>query len=658
MYDFQDALERLHRGCLPDSLPSVAGVTVFSGNVAPGQPLENLGRFGDFLGVYARLEGPAVPGMTVSKPSMRSSAIQLRYGSDCHLLPLFRLVVASFVVLTCAFQGTGLAQPLQGPKGTAVIVGTVLDEHHLPVARAQVQAFSAEDVRKASNSSQPLGRSTGSASTDQTGTFRISGLAAGTYVVAAEAIPTFPYGGLVPARVYGPTFHPSTLDVSQAVFVNALDHQPVTVQIELVPVKPVRVTGTVMSASGRSTEGFDVKLFRNFGSFGSGAPGAVVGAQGSFEIPRMLPGAYGLIIEPHASQPGQEGREFVDMMIDVKDRDLDLSLTVRPGASLTGHVVAEPSGAIKTPFGLRVTVIRAHELFGFRSQITAAVNGDWSFKMTGLSGSYEFFVYWDGPPPRVVATRIVIDGTPYPATRGIALAEGEHDVVVFVAPREAPKPTVDTTQTSSALVEQFTNEKVFWKQLEIAKAIAGKQDASVLPSLADWLYHQDRHIRGNVAFIFASFGDPRGLTTIADILADRSERPEGQGSHARIGNGQYRFERQVAADRYYAAHLLGDLRDPRGLALLVPLLDDPETQSKVPWALGQIGDRRAIPPLIAALDNDDPSNRVLVIYALETLHAKEAIPRLLTLVNDDRKSRFGALVTVSEAAKAAIARLR
>ena len=169
--------------------------------------------------------------------------------------------------------------------------------------------------------------------------------------------------------------------------------------------------------------------------------------------------------------------------------------------------------------------------------------------------------------PLVVATRVVIDGTSYPATRGVVLAEGDHEVVVFVAPREAPKPkpTVDTTQTASALVEQFKDETVFWKQIEIAKAIVGKRDASVLPPLGDWLDHQDRHIRGNVAFIFARFGDPRGLTTIADILADRSERPEGQGSHACTGNGQYRFERQVAGDRYYAAHLLGDLRIRAGL---------------------------------------------------------------------------------------------
>jgi HEAT repeat protein len=258
----------------------------------------------------------------------------------------------------------------------------------------------------------------------------------------------------------------------------------------------------------------------------------------------------------------------------------------------------------------------------------------------------------------VVATRVIVDGTSYATAAGITLTEGDHNVVVFVAPREAQKTTIDNGQTPYALVEQFKNETAFWKQMEIAKAIVVRQDASALPPLADWLGHRDRHTRGNIAFIFASFGDPRGLQTIADILTDRPERPEGQGIASASSDGRYRFERQVAADRYYAAHLLGDLHDPRGIALLVPLLDDPETRSIVPWSLGQIGDKRAIPPLIAALDNDDPSTRVLVIYPLEALHAKEAVPRLLSLVNDDRRSRFGALVTVSEAAKAAIAKLQ
>jgi hypothetical protein len=566
-------------------------------------------------------------------------------------------VAASVFALTCGFQANGVAQPSQQPKGNAVIIGTVVNENHAPVARAQVQAFSAEDVRKASNNSQRLGRSVGSASTDETGSFQISGLAAGDYVVAAEAIPIFPNGGPLPTRAYGPTFYPSTLDVSQAVFVNALD-LPTTVRIELVPVKPVRVAGTVISASGRSTEGFNVRLFRSFGGFGSGATVAAVRAKGIFEIPQVPPGSYELTVEPHASRPGEEGREFVDTTIDVKDHDLDLSLTVERGASLTGRVVPEPTGALTTPIGLRVTANKAHEPLVGGMSIAAAVNADWSFKITGLSGSYQFLVSSDRPPPLVVATRIVVDGTSYAMPAGVTLAEGDHDVVVFVAPREAPKPTVDSAQNSTALIQQFKNEKVFWKQFEIGKTIAGKHDPSALPPLADWLGHADRHIRGNVAFIFASLGDPRGLQTIADILGDRSERPEGQGIPTVSSDGRYRFERQVAADHYYAAHLLGDLRDPRGVALLVPLLDDSETKSIVPWSLGQIGDKRAIAPLIAALDNDDPSNRVLVIYALEALDAKEAVPRLMTLIDDDRKSRFGALVTVSEAAKAAIAKLR
>ena len=216
-------------------------------------------------------------------------------------------------------------------------------------------------------------------------------------------------------------------------------------------------------------------------------------------------------------------------------------------------------------------------------------------------------------------------------------------------------PTVDATPTLKARIEQFKNEKVFWKQIEIAKAIAGTHDAKVLPPLVDWLAHRDRHIRGNVAFIFASLGDPRGLHTIADILTDRSERPEGQGIASAPSDGRYRFERQVAADRYYAAHLLGDLKDPRGIALLVPLLDDPETRSIVPWSLAEIGDHRAVGPLMAQTDQDDPSVRVLAIYALETLKAREALSRLQQLLEDDRRSNFGERTTVAEAARRAIA---
>ena len=261
-------------------------------------------------------------------------------------------------------------------------------------------------------------------------------------------------------------------------------------------------------------------------------------------------------------------------------------------------------------------------------------------------------------PPVLTATRVAVDGREVSATDGVELADGDHEVVVFVTPREVPQPAVDKTLSSAALVEQFKGEKVFWRQFPIAKEIVERRDASVLPSLAGWLSHEDRHVQGNVAFIFAGLDDLRGFQVITHILLDRSDRPEGQGIATAPSDGRYRAARQIATDRYYAAHLLGDLRSGRAVPILISLLNNPEVNSIIPWALAEIGERRAIGPLLDALDDDSPSMRVLAIYALETLKAKEALPRLNALLDDHRKSNFGAGVSVADAAKAAIAKLQ
>jgi len=88
---------------------------------------------------------------------------------------------------------------------------------------------------------------------------------------------------------------------------------------------------------------------------------------------------------------------------------------------------------------------------------------------------------------------------------------------------------------------------------------------------------------------------------------------------------------------------------------LIPLLNDAGVNSIVPWSLGEIGDPRAIGPLVQMLEQNDPSMRVLAIYALEKLNAREALPKLRELLEDNRKSNFGDLTTVAEAARHAIA---
>jgi HEAT repeat protein len=213
--------------------------------------------------------------------------------------------------------------------------------------------------------------------------------------------------------------------------------------------------------------------------------------------------------------------------------------------------------------------------------------------------------------------------------------------------------------SASRLLAQFQNTPEFWEQFDVAKDIVALHDRRVLPELVGKLSDPDRHVRGNAAFVFASLGDERGFDVIFSILTDRSDRPAAQGMViVRPGaTPSYRVERQIATDRYYAAHLLGDLKDPRAVPVLIPLLDDPEVDYIVPWALAEIGDKRAVIPLINALGNKDPSIRVLAIYALETLKAKEALPALRALLHDDTRSTFGNMVQVAEAARAGIVKL-
>jgi|SRR5580704_1092975 HEAT repeat protein len=205
----------------------------------------------------------------------------------------------------------------------------------------------------------------------------------------------------------------------------------------------------------------------------------------------------------------------------------------------------------------------------------------------------------------------------------------------------------------SELVEQFQNTRVFWRQFDVAKQLVALHDTSVFQKLAPDLKDDDRHLRGNAAFVFASLGDYRGFEVIKAILDDRSERPEGQG----IPGGRWSVGAQISADRYYAVHLFGDLKDRRAVPILIPLLPDPQVSYIVPWALGEIGDKSAVDPLIQRLSDKNPDMRVLAVYALEKLRAKEALPHLRVLLDDNEEIHFDGLGTVSEAAKGAIANL-
>ncbi len=226
------------------------------------------------------------------------------------------------------------------------------------------------------------------------------------------------------------------------------------------------------------------------------------------------------------------------------------------------------------------------------------------------------------------------------------------------------------SESTSSLIEQLRSTHAFLQQFEVAKKIAALHEKSVLPGLEPLLKDDDRHIRGNAAFIFASLGDDRGFQVIKDILMDdSSDRPPGQGiSVLECGISRdalrdtktplcWTLQRQIDADRNYAAHLLGHLRDVRAVPILTAHLSDPDVEYTVPWALGEIGDKSAIPALIDTLRSTNPDMRVLAIYALQKLNAMDAVPQIRALLHDNERIHFDGGGTVAEAARKALVEL-
>ena len=544
------------------------------------------------------------------------------------------------------------------PQNAGVITGIVVNERQQPVARALVQVFAAgpfavPEPQPAVPFSAPAA---GSASADAAGQFRIEGLAPGDYLVAAHATAsviqrTTPAA----AAIYATTFHPSATDSRGAVPVTAGSSES-PIRVQLVRVDGVRISGSVVSQSARPTTGMQVRLFRQFGGHGSQSAVAVVNEAGAFEASGVAPGWYRLTIgwpSPSAiSLPpatAESGRgDSATRLIEVRDTDIaGLAFELVPEATIVGRVVAEPGSGIR-PVGLRITASLADD-YSMTSLVSATVAPDWSFRMSGLNGTYTLGVNGRG---FVAATGFMLDGSNVAADTAIGLRDGRRELTIFIAPREAPRPFDAglSSLSSAALVERFGADTVSYRQLAVAQEIATRGDSRPVAALEPWLTHEDRQQRANAAFVFARFGDPRGLQVLEGILSDRSNRPEGQGTR-----GRYSLEQQISVDRYHAVHVLGELRDAAALPFLVPLLQDEEVDSKVASVLGLIGDRSAIPPLIAALDDENPDLLVYVIYALETLNAKEALPRLAALLKDQR---LGAGVSVADAAEGAIAALK
>ena len=105
--------------------------------------------------------------------------------------------------------------------------------------------------------------------------------------------------------------------------------------------------------------------------------------------------------------------------------------------------------------------------------------------------------------------------------------------------------------------------------------------------------------------------------------------------------------------RYYAAWYLGHLKSPESLDILVWALQDDRDRTELGGyplrrraaeALGRIGDPRAVPPLLEALNCSDIYVRDSVVWALGELADLQSIPPLLTLLQAETEQPYESLI--------------
>jgi protocatechuate 3,4-dioxygenase beta subunit len=303
------------------------------------------------------------------------------------------------------------------PRG-AVISGRVTDESSEPLARVQVYT-----VFYPPGSTR--GQRTGfGAQTDDLGQFRLYGLAAGDYIVAAEARENTYSSPNAPLEVdeekigFLTTYYPGTTDEAGASRVRArAGSETPGIEIRLGEGRLFRVSGSVLDSQGKPAAQVIGQLMRREAGFNGGSTfGFSTDEKGQFQMRNLPPGNYRLVVQPMRQNFGPGGRgndadpgemAMVSLMV-ASDLDNVIVMTM-PGATITGRLVIEQAPPSPSPGPLRVMAVAggSEDSMAMRtSQQPVLVGPDQTFTIKGLMGEYLLRV----AAPNLYVKSITLDG--------------------------------------------------------------------------------------------------------------------------------------------------------------------------------------------------------------------------------------------------------
>jgi hypothetical protein len=245
-----------------------------------------------------------------------------------------------------------------------VIAGRIVDEFGDPATDVEVMPMRYAFM----NGERRLVPTGVRASTDDLGEFRLFGPMPGQYIISAT-LRRFDFGAETNDRAgYAPTYYPGTGNAAEAQRITVAPAQTIAdMNLALLPVMTVRVSGTALNAQGRPMVGAYVSLvpLSNGMMFRPGPQSGPVRRDGSFVINGAVPGDYIVRANPLGVRD-----EYASVDVTIESSDLtDVQLVAARLPIIRGRVVFEP-GTVKppSPTAVRVFFTTARPSVGFWRQ--------------------------------------------------------------------------------------------------------------------------------------------------------------------------------------------------------------------------------------------------------------------------------------------------
>jgi len=299
-----------------------------------------------------------------------------------------------------------------------VITGKVTDSDGRPVIQMQVDIFRADVLDRPTPARQAYPVNSGG--TDDRGIYRIFGLPAGKYKVAAGRSDEFQGSFATLQRTYKQVFHPDVSDVSKATVVDISEgSEAKDVDISLGrTMQTFSVSGHLLNTeTGLPVPNVRFGLQRLVNDRSEYVNNFIAGdSRGDFVIEGLLPGKYGIM------QFANEGNELrlETTTFEVIDQDVtDLAVKLAKGSSISGVVVFESDDkAIKSKLPVLQLRIFTQVGPGFGNSGSSMIAADGSFRFTGLQNGTAIISLTERnmpfPPKGFAISRIERDGVVVP----------------------------------------------------------------------------------------------------------------------------------------------------------------------------------------------------------------------------------------------------